>query len=63
MEKQILLPRKVVPQLQSQFDVSRMTINLAMRFKLNSELAQRIRETAIKDFGLSIYYPPKNIKR
>lgn len=58
MNKCILLPKSVMSQLINDYDVNRVTVNRALTFKSNSVLAEKIRRTAIVDYGALVYQPP-----
>ncbi len=51
VKKVIRVPRGTTPKMMKVFGVSQFCILDALAFRSNSELAERIRDKAIKEYG------------
>lgn len=53
--QQILLPHGQSKKIGEALNVSQPTIREALRYQSNTEVAKRIRHTAVKEFGGVVY--------
>ncbi len=51
MEKQILVPTFAKAKMKKKLNVSYLTIQRALMYRTNSELSEKIRQEAIRNFG------------